>query len=416
MRSFLISFPFHLLLTAVYAQNVSTVPATGLSITLDQAFKLSLAKSETLASSAEGIKQLAAFENQIRSYFLPALSLNTSETLNSGQSGKGQSAINLSYSIFDGMRDYISAKSAGLKTESGKLSLARARQNLYQSVALAFLDLANIRQELSVRQEQLNVSEARIKELRDREKIGRSRESEVLAAQAQLAQDDADLQSARSRESLAQFELRFLTGLNADLEPEQPRLPEKHRIEPYLAGAARRSDVEAARKALEAARLDTDIAKKLVWPSLALNADYYLTRPSPNQDSHWGSALTLKIPLYTGGLSGASVDQAFAKQASAEYALKLAIRQADTEVRQAYSTLMHSIAVLDSLKKALKLADENAKFQSRDYTMGLVTNLDVLNAQNTLLQTKLKLEMARAQTCLAGIQLEVAGGVNTEGK
>ena len=419
MRYLFLSLPLCFLFSAGYAQTVSTAPAAGLAISLDRAFRLALAKSETLASSGEGIKQLEAAESQIKSYFLPAFNLNTLETLNSAQAGIGQSAVSLSYSIFDGMRDYIAAKSAGLKTESARLQLARARQALYQDVARAYINLANIRQELSVRQAQLEVSNNRIKELRDREQIGRSRESEVVAAQAQLAMDDADLQSAWSRESLAQFELRFLTGLNADMEPEQLRLPENHQIEPYLAGAARRFNVEAARKALEAARLDADIAKKLVWPSLYLDADYYLKRPSPNQDSQWAGILTLKIPLYTGGFVSASVDQASARSAAAEFALKLAIRRAGTEVRQAYSILMHSIAVIESLRKALKLADENARYQARDYTLGLVTNLDVLNAQNTLLQTKLKLEQARAQTCLAGVQLEVAGGgpaVNAEEK
>ena len=419
MRHLLPSLPLYLLLSTCYAQTFSTAPADGLPVSLDHAFKLALAKSENLASSAEGIKQLEAAERQIKSFFLPTLGLNTSETLNSAQAGKLQSAVNLSYSIFDGMRDYIAAKAAGLVTESARLAFTRARQALYQDVALAYIDLVEIRQEISVRQEQLTVSNSRIKELQDREKIGRSRESEVVAAQAQLASDDADLQSARSRESLAQFELRFLTGLNEDIAPDHLRLPENHSIEPYLGGAARRFDVEAARKALEAARLNTDIQKKFFWPSLTLNADYYLKRPSPNQDSHWDTALTLKIPLYTGGAADAYIDQASAKQTAAEFALKLAIRQADTEVRQSYSILMHSIAVLESLRKAIKLADENAKFQSRDYTLGLVTNLDVLNAQNTLLQTKLRLEQAHAQTCLAGVQLEVAGGgpaFNTEEK
>ena len=56
------------------------------------------------------------------------------------------------------------------------------------------------------------------------------------------------------------------------------------------------------------------------------------------------------------------------------------------------------------------MADENFKLQSKDYTHSLVTNLDVLNAQNTLLQVTLSLEPARARACLAGVQLEVAAG------
>jgi len=60
--------------------------------------------------------------------------------------------------------------------------------------------------------------------------------------------------------------------------------------------------------------------------------------------------------------------------------------------------------------KAAALAEENFKLQSKDYTHSLVTNLDVLNAQNTLLQVRLSLEQARAQACLAGVELDVAAG------
>jgi outer membrane protein TolC len=104
------------------------------------------------------------------------------------------------------------------------------------------------------------------------------------------------------------------------------------------------------------------------------------------------------------------VDQAKARAHAAELALALASRQAETDVREAYSILHHSVATMNSLIKAVALAEDNAKLQSRDYTYSLVTNLDVLNAQNTVLQTKLNLEQARAQACLAGIQLDFAAG------
>ena len=90
--------------------------------------------------------------------------------------------------------------------------------------------------------------------------------------------------------------------------------------------------------------------------------------------------------------------------------MALAVRQAASDVRSAYSVLYHSVATMKSLDKAVALADENAKLQTKDYTRALVTNLDVLTAQNTLQQTRLNLEQARAQACLAGIQLEFAAG------
>lgn len=67
-----------------------------------------------------------------------------------------------------------------------------------------------------------------------------------------------------------------------------------------------------------------------------------------------------------------------------------------------------------SLRAALALAGENARLQAKDYTYGLVTNLDVLNAQNSALQTALNLEAATAAAALAAARLETAAGLAPE--
>jgi len=140
---------------------------------------------------------LEATERQIRSLFLPSLTGIASETSAERSTDKGEAGINLSYSLFNGMRDYITARSSGLKTGAAKLALARAKQSLYLNVAQAYLSLTNVRQEIEVRQNQLAVTGDRLKELETREAVGRSSKSEVLAARTQLAQDDSSLQDAK---------------------------------------------------------------------------------------------------------------------------------------------------------------------------------------------------------------------------
>ncbi len=393
---------------ALMAQEASTAAARG--ITLEEAYRLALIKSETLAQSAEGVKVLEAAEHQIRSLFMPSLTGIASETSAERSTDKGQAGINLSYALFSGMRDYIAARSSDLKTGAAKLALIRAKQALYLDVAQAYINLTNVRQEIVVRQDQLAVSDKRIKDLQERESVGRSRKGEVVAAQAQFAQDDSSLQDAMGREDFAQVQLGFLTGLDEDLAPELLPVPEHKPRETYLLRAQNRFDVQAARKTLEAAQLDTDEARHLRWPSVIVGADYLPIRSVPNQNINWDAGLSFSVPLFTGGFIGASVDQGKARARTAELALALVARQAASDVKGAASILHHSVATMNSLIKAVALSEENFKLQSRDYTKTLVTNLDVLNAQNTLLQTKLNLEQARARACLAGVQLEFAAG------
>ena len=392
---------------ALMAQESSTATVRG--ITLAEAYRLALAKSETLAQSAEGVKELEAAERLIRSKLLPSLNGVASYSPADKSSPQWQVGIRLNYTL-NSMRDYIHARSSNLKTAAAELELTRARQALYLGVAQAYINLTSVREEIEVRQNQLAISSGRIKELTEREAIGRSRESELVAAQTQFAQDEAALQNAKGSEDFAQLQLGFLTGLDGELAPEPLPVPEHLPLAAYLLKVQQRFDVEAARKTLEAARLDTDAERQLRWPTLNAGANYYLKQSAPDQDVKWDAALTLTLPIFSGGFIRASVDQAMAGARSAELGLALAARQAETEVREAYSILHHSVATMNSLIKAVDLAERNAKLQNREYTHALVTNLDVMNAQNTALQTKLSLEQARAQASLAGVQLEFAAG------
>lgn len=398
------------LLAALFACPVLAAEPQARRLTLDEAFRLAAQKSETLAVSGVGVKQLEAAQSQFRSALRPGLSGIASETLADGSGSKAQAAINLTYSVFSGMRDYIAVRASGLRTEAARLELARARQNLYLGVAAAYINLAALRQEVSVRRAQLGVTAGRIKELEDRAAIGRSRQGEVLASKAQLAQEEASLAAALSDENSAQLELSFLTGLEGEVSPEAAPAPALPDLQPCLAKARSRFDVAAARRELEASELDADAQARLNWPSLDLGANYYLKRPAPAQDSRWDAGLTLRVPLYSGGYNDAAAAQAGARASAAKLSLALTERAAAIEVRQAHSALGHSLSVIASLEKALALADENSILQAKDYVYGLVTNLEVLNALNTVLQTRLNLDQAKARAALAAERLATAAG------
>ena len=58
-----------------------------------------------------------------------------------------------------------------------------------------------------------------------------------------------------------------------------------------------------------------------------------------------------------------------------------------------------------------ELAADNARYQQEDYKLGLVTNLDVLNALNSVLQTRLALSQAKVQERATLLSLETAAGM-----
>ncbi|HNW44608.1 MAG TPA: TolC family protein, partial [Elusimicrobiales bacterium] len=121
-----------LLPCALPAQEFST--ASMRTITLGEAYSLALAKSEQLAQQTEGIKQLEAAEELLKAAFRASLDLNAAQSKQQNSASATKGYLSGSYTVFSGMRDYISQKAAAARTGGAKLDLSRARQQLYLGV------------------------------------------------------------------------------------------------------------------------------------------------------------------------------------------------------------------------------------------------------------------------------------------
>ena len=382
------------------------------SITLAEACSLSLAKSEQLAQQGEGIKQLEAAERLLNAAFRPSFDVNASQYKQQNSPSVTKGYLSGSYSLFSGMRDYISVKAASAFTRAAELDLDRARQRLYLDVAQAYLYLLTAQREVLIRREQLEVTGKRIAEIEARVRIGRSRKSEAVAIKTQLAQDKAGYLNAAAGERLAQQALMFLTGLDRDLLPAGIPLHRDAALDFYLKAALSRPDLAARRKLLEVSGYLLDVQDRNLWPAVTLSANYYVLRdPMPAPVNRWDGTLALRIPLYDGGAAPARRQAAYSAKRSAALALQLAERQALTEVRSAYEEYKYSALQTASLEEAMVLASENAAYQQEDYKLGLVTNLDVLNALNTVQQTRLALSQAHLAEVWTLLKLESAAGL-----
>jgi outer membrane protein len=412
-----------LVLLPSFARAASTDTPVGRPITLSQAYGLALARSEELSQRRHGVEELEQRIRELWSNVKPRLALTGTQTWQDtpGETGgasssftqtsRPQAAVTLHQPLFSGLREFLALKATRAQDEAAQLQLKRAQELLYQDVAAAYVNLLSLHLEMRSRQALIDLTEDRIKELRSRERIGRSRESEVLAAQSQQAQAVSDLEAARGQERTAQAILRFLTGLEEDLFPADLPVPGPELLQPFLDRARRRADVSARLKDVDASRSSVSVQSRQRLPTVSFDGNYYLKRPTGfSEHIRWDAILSASLPLYYGGAISAQTGQAKARLASAEDALSLALRAAERDVRQTHSSLDSSLSVVAALERALTLADANAKAQTADYRLGLVTNLDVISALNTALETRLRRDRAKLQAALARVQLEVAAG------
>ncbi len=393
-------------------------------ITLDEAFALALKRSESLAVSEASVAEALARIDEIASAVKPEISFRASNqwqdapdagagSTNSSFSQRSRPQVNLNahQPLFSGFREFLAYKAAKRQGESARLDLQRAQDLLYQDVAQSYLNLLGMQKEIQIRLETQNISAERLKDLREWERIGRSRRSEVLAAQTQLAQLEADLSRARSREFQYEETLRFLTGLTDVLAPADVPFPAADPLETVLSQARARADVMAREKEYEAAKLATDVYRRQRWPTIAADGNYYFKRPSGFQETiEWDALLSLDFPLYTGGAIKSQVEQSRAREKIAEQNLSLARRRAEFEARTAARDLTFSLDTLQALEKAETLAQQNIRAQTADYRHGLVTNLEVLSTLASVQEIRLNLNEVKMTAAFDRARLAVAAG------
>ena len=397
------------LAAALLVAPASAAPAADPTpISLEEAYAATLKRSEEIAQKRETYAQLMAQVDELWSEVKPRLNLNATQTWqdtpgpNVGfplPANQQTVALNGHQPLFSGLREFLAVKAGKAQGESAELAYLRAKQLLYQDAASAYLNLLESRRDIATHEAQVKLTSDRVKELRNFEDIGRSRKSEVLAAQAQQAQDAADLETSRGQERVQQATLQFLTGLDRALSPQEIAAPAPvEDPKPFLERAGRRPDVEAARKDLEYSNLYVSIQRRQYWPTVYVDGNYYLLRPN-NYYKHvnWDATLTGQLPLYYGGQIGAQTREAQARTRFNEQALSLATRRAELEVRSAYSDLSSDISIVKALENAMRLTEANAKAQAADYRHGLVTNIDVLTSLASVQATRLRLDAAQIQ-------------------
>ena len=100
--------------------------------------------------------------------------------------------------------------------------------------------------------------------------------------------------------------------------------------------------------------------------------------------------------------------EAQSQKDQAELATTRARRLADQEIRSFYQTVVLDRSRLDALEKATDAAKSNYETQRRDYRLGLVTNLDVLQALSTYLENQQALDRVRYNVKLNYMRLQAA--------
>lgn len=409
-------FPPGFAKTLEISDQTKTEPAELTSLTLLDCYKLALKQSELIATQEELIKETEAHFLQALSTVMPSVSfVATQGTQDVATSPSPKSSYERKFvfkqNLFSGFKEFAGITGSKLERLQRENEKTRAEQLLFIDVSDSFYLFFEQQNDLKTLQMIRGVLVNRIKELKGREDLGRSRPSERASVQVQFYKIESEIELAKSRLEVARQLLEFLTGVTvrqvSDLNSGFPVLNNE---EYYVVQANVRPDVEAAKQALEVAKKKVTIARSGFFPTVSLQSNYYASKNTLPTNNRWDGLLEVDIPIFDWTQAAGDVKEANVKVKESELSLERTRRRAITDIRQAYANLNGSIAQVKALFKAMASANKNLRLQEEDYYLNLVNNLDVLTAIQALAESKRDFNHVFYESKRAYWQLRLATG------
>jgi outer membrane protein len=398
--------------------RISTGP-----LTLDSCYQLALAQSESVALTEEEIAREEARYGLLRSGILPHMGFlatdrfqDTSGVATGSDStftrgDRPEAAFYARQPLFAGFREFAAMKGQKSEILASQESVFRSKILLYEDVAQLFYMVADRDREIESLQTLIQLSQDRIRELKKRVAIGRSREGEVLSTESQSANLESRLEAAKGFREASLQVLNTLLGVQATaLLDDQPEATTPAPLSDYLDSLAQRPDVQAAEARLQARRHYTEAARRRYWPTLDVAGNYYVKRTGFNEPIDWDVLFTLDAPIFTGGETKSILRQAESDERASTFTLSATRRTAQREVRERHRNLLSLLAQINKLRRSAELAERNYAIQQKEYRLGLVNNLDVLSALNIWQESQVALDTTLLAAKNVALRLALAAG------
>ena len=392
------------------------------ALTLDDYFAAALKRSEVVATQTELIRQAEERAKQASSALLPTVngvaSYTWQEPLPSGTAITSNTLLDrqplakltATQPLFRGFREFAALRQTQALLGAQSDDYQQARVQLFNDVVQNFYSVLSSEQDIANLDEEIRQNQVREKDLQERVRIGRSRNSELLTVQSTISTLRAQREQLLGQLSIARESLAFLSGLDATTALRDSEVVPQT-LEPladYLARVEHRPDVQAGKKRLAAGQENVAVARGAHLPSLDLNGNYYLDRPGNLKDVTWDVQLALSVPIFAGGSLQSKEREAQSQRTQAELNLEQVRRQAQQEIRSLHQSVLFDQSQLQALEKATDIARKNYAAQTRDYRLGLVTNLDVNQALTAYLENQRAVDRVRFTTKLDYSRLQAA--------
>lgn len=406
---------------------ITLASGTASADTLREALGSTYRANPTLTAQREALKATDAGVAIARSAGRPTLTGTAGLTRDISRSGRFEvgtgkgpflnAGADFTMPLFQGGTVKNDIKAAKTRVEAGRATLRAVEGDVFTEATAAYMDVIRDRATLELNNNNVKVLETNLQATQDRFEIGDVTRTDVAQSEARLA-------LARSRYTLAEGRLiaseqnyrRVIGQQPGQLAPPPPLPPFPATADQAVQIAlVNNPDLISITRQAEAAGYDVKSVRGTRLPTIsAVASGDYFDATGDDFGLQSGTATSIgaqaRVPFYQGGLPSARIRQAQAIEGQA-FEQRVAVeRSVVSATRSAFADYQAAIDAIKSNEVAVKAQELALEGVRAENSVGTRTILDVLDAEQELLNSQVLLVTARRDAYVAGFQLLNAMG------
>ena len=386
--------------------------------------------NQNVAQAVGAYAQARALVREQRASMFPSVALNgganrshsSSSSVSGGRTGNSyQLSIGASWEPDVWGRLGRAVDSASASAQASAADLASARLSAQGELAINYLTLRQVDAQKALLESTLAGFQRTLEITQNRYAAGIAAKSDVLQAQTQLANAQADDAGLVRQRAQLEHAIAVLVGEapgNFYLAPAawRPSVPEIPVGVPSTL-LQRRPDIAAAERAVAVANEQIGIARSAYYPSLPLGASYGFGASRvadlfSASSSVWSLGLSAAQTLFNAGATTARVEGREAAHAQAVARYRQTVLTAFQGVEDQLAATRVLLTQQDLRRQASQAADQVEQQVLNRYRSGQVSYTEVITAQATALSARRAMVQAMAdrQTTAVALIQSLGGG------
>lgn len=318
--------------------------------------------------------------------------------------------------LFNGFQTANRTRAAEQQVNQGRESLRLIAQQVLLDAAAAYMNILRDSAIVDLQRRNVEVLDEQLRQTRDRFNVGEVTRTDVAQSESRLAAARSQFLVAQSNHTTSRANYRRIIGVDpGKLTAARPvdRLAPRNLPGAIDLGTAQNPSVTAAMYGVDVAMLQVKINEGALYPVVTLEGnvqqryDTSLTTPM----SFSAAAVTrITIPLYQGGAEYGLIRQSKETLSQSRLVLEQVRDQARATVVQTWGQLEAAKAQITASQAQVSAAEIALNGVREEARVGQRTTLDVLNAQQELVNARVALVTAQRDRVVASYTLLSAVG------